>query len=225
MLVAVPAFTPESYQTSSLHGEGQIWAENNCYVDLCIDLVHAHGLCPQAMLGYAVAVDFEGDQWTFHKPQHNDLWDLYQLDIQELTCWRPLRELVREHLAAGKLICVEAEQPLQKLHGFVRRALDTVEQLARSFRACLLQVGTEHVHHQREVPQRRFEVVGSGIDEFAQCMAQQSFARRLRLEHLAERHTAQASGQPPTGLQVRIGLDDSIGRRIGSQEHAQFSFP
>lgn len=109
MLVAVPAFTPESYQTSSLHGEGQIWAENNCYVDLCIDLVHAHGLCPQAMLGYAVAVDFEGDQWTFHKPQHNDLWDLYQLDIQELTCWRPLRELVREHLAAGKLICVEAD--------------------------------------------------------------------------------------------------------------------
>jgi len=39
-----------------------------------------------------VAIDFEGDQWTFFKPPHEDLKALYGIDVQELYVWRPLLE-------------------------------------------------------------------------------------------------------------------------------------
>jgi hypothetical protein len=56
-----------------------------------------------------LAIDFEGDQWTFFKPPHDELRDLYGLDVQELNCWRPLLEHAVEHLGAGKLISTEAD--------------------------------------------------------------------------------------------------------------------
>src|SRR5690606_14826971 len=54
-------------------------------------------------------IDFEGDQWTFFKPAPGELYDLYGVDVQELTIWRPLIEHAQEHLAGGKLICTEAD--------------------------------------------------------------------------------------------------------------------
>jgi hypothetical protein len=100
---------PDSYQRSSLHSEHRDWPEKNCYVDVCIGLVHSLGLSPEAMLGSAIAVDFEGDQWTFYKPSHHDLFELYGIDVQELTVWRPLLEHVLEHVVADKLIATEAD--------------------------------------------------------------------------------------------------------------------
>jgi hypothetical protein len=61
------------------------------------------------LLPFTVAVDFEGDQWTFFKPPHEDLKRLYGLDVQELYVWRPLLEHALEHLQAGKLISTEAD--------------------------------------------------------------------------------------------------------------------
>ena len=49
------------------------------------------------------------DLWTFYKPPHDELRDLYGIDCQELNCWRPLIEHAEEHLAAGKLISTEAD--------------------------------------------------------------------------------------------------------------------
>lgn len=107
--VVLPGLDAARYSRHLLHGENSIWPEKNCYVDLWIEVVHACGLEPRAMLPFTLAIDFEGDQWTFFKPPHCELRDLYGLDVQELTVWQPLIEHAREHLAAGKLISTEAD--------------------------------------------------------------------------------------------------------------------
>lgn len=106
---ALPGLDPAAYQRHALHGESAQWPEKNCYIDLWIELVHAMGCDPHAMLGHTLPVDFEGDQWTFFKPSHDLLRRLYGIDVQELTIWRPLAEHALEHLSAGKLISVEAD--------------------------------------------------------------------------------------------------------------------
>lgn len=105
----IQGLDPAHYQRSALHGEACAWPEKNCYVDLFIGLVHALGLEPRAMLASTLSVDFEGDQWTFYKPQHAEMRSLFGIDVQEMNCWRPLIEHAREHLAAGRLIAVESD--------------------------------------------------------------------------------------------------------------------
>jgi hypothetical protein len=95
---------PARYSRSILHAESCVWVEKNCYVDIWIEVIHALGLEPRAILPFVAAIDFEGDQWTFFKPPHGELADLYGIDVQELNVWRPLLEHALEHLAAGKLI-------------------------------------------------------------------------------------------------------------------------
>lgn len=104
-----PGLNPATYQRHSLHGEEAVWVEKNCYSDLWIELLHALKLEPRAMLPFTLTVDFEGDQWTFFKPSLEELRDLYGIDVQELTVWRPLMEHAVEHLGAGKLICSEVD--------------------------------------------------------------------------------------------------------------------
>ncbi len=106
---AIPGLEAEGYRRHRLHAEDQVWVEKNCYIDVWIELLHALGLNPLAMLAFTVGVDFEGDQWTFFKPPHDELRTLYGIDVQELNVWRPLLEHAVEHLAAGKLISTEAD--------------------------------------------------------------------------------------------------------------------
>jgi len=108
-LVVLPNLDPAQYVRHALHGEHNVWVEKNCYIDLWIELIHALKLEPLAMLPVTLAIDFEGDQWTFFKPSHDELRELYGLDVQELTVWKPLIEHAMEHLAAGKLISTEAD--------------------------------------------------------------------------------------------------------------------
>lgn len=98
-----------AYQRHALHSEERAWVEKNCYFDIWIEMVHAVGCEPYAMCPVVVSLDFVGDQWTFFKPAHTDLWELYGLDVQELNCWRPLLDQAVEHLAAGRLISTEAD--------------------------------------------------------------------------------------------------------------------
>jgi hypothetical protein len=109
MTVAISGLDPGNYPRHSLHSPSVSWVEKNCYVDIWIELLHALQLEPMAMLGFTVAIDFEGDQWTFFKPPHEDLKSLYAIDVQELYVWRPLIEHAAEHLGAGKLISTEAD--------------------------------------------------------------------------------------------------------------------
>jgi hypothetical protein len=98
-----------AYARHALHGEDQQWVEKNCYWDVWIEVIHALGCDPLAMVPVIVGMDFEGDQWTFFKPAHDELWSLYGVDVQELNCWRSLADHAREHLGAGKLISTEAD--------------------------------------------------------------------------------------------------------------------
>ncbi len=98
-----------AYPRHFLHAEDRVWVEKNCYVDVWIEVIHAVGCDPMAILPFVVAIDFEGDQWTFFKPPHEELRDLYGIDVQELNCWKPLLEHAVEHLAAGKLIVTDAD--------------------------------------------------------------------------------------------------------------------
>jgi hypothetical protein len=98
-----------NYSRHPLHTEGCVWVEKNCYIDVWIEVIHAAGLEPLAILPFTAAIDFEGDQWTFFKPPHGELRDLYGIDVQELNVWRPLIEHASECLAAGKLISTEAD--------------------------------------------------------------------------------------------------------------------
>ena len=106
---ALPGLDPAAYRNHALHGAGIDWVEKNCYADLWVEFLHTLGLEPRAMLPFTVAIDFEGDQWTFFKPPLAELRDLYGIDVQELTVWKPLIEHVAQHLEAGKLISTETD--------------------------------------------------------------------------------------------------------------------
>jgi len=105
----LPRLDPTTYGRHRLHTEGCVWVEKNCYVDIWIEVIHALGLEPRAVLPFTAAIDFEGDQWTFFKPPHDELRELYGIDVQEMNVWRPLIEHALEHLGAGRLISTEAD--------------------------------------------------------------------------------------------------------------------
>lgn len=92
-----------------LHDPARAWPETNCYVDLWIEVLHALKLDPVACFGFTLSTDFEGDQWTFFKPPFGDLYDLYGVDVQELTIWRPVLDHVREQLSRKRLVLFEAD--------------------------------------------------------------------------------------------------------------------
>ena len=108
-VAVLPNLDAANYQRHPLHGEDRAWVEKNCYVDIWIEVIHALGLEPLAVMPFVLAIDFEGDQWTFFKPPHDELRELYGLDVQELNVWRPLADHCRTHLADGKLISAEAD--------------------------------------------------------------------------------------------------------------------
>lgn len=108
-VTVIPHLDHTRYERHALHGSSSVWPEKNCYLDLWLELLHALKLEPMAMLPFTLTVDFEGDQWTFFKPSHDELRELYGIEVQELTVWRPLIEHAIEHLSAGKLISTEAD--------------------------------------------------------------------------------------------------------------------
>jgi len=98
-----------SYTSHELHSLDRIWPETNCYVDLWIELLHALKLNPVAVMAFTVAMDFEGDQWTFFKPALSDIHALYGIDVQELAIWRPLKMHMAEQVSQGRVPLVEVD--------------------------------------------------------------------------------------------------------------------
>lgn len=105
----VLALDPATYQRHAIHGEGRVWAETNCYVDLWVELLHALGRDPAAALAFTLAIDFEGDQWTFFKYPLGDLQELYGIDVQELAIWRDLTSHLVEQIDRGNPVLVELD--------------------------------------------------------------------------------------------------------------------
>lgn len=98
-----------SYTSHELHSLDRIWPETNCYVDLWIELLHSLKLNPVAVMAFTVAMDFEGDQWTFFKPAPGDLHALFGIDVQELAIWRPLKLHMAEQVSRGRVPLVEVD--------------------------------------------------------------------------------------------------------------------
>jgi hypothetical protein len=103
------ALDPADYVPHALHSAERIWPETNCYVDLWIEVLAAQGLPPEAMLGFTLTQDFEGDQFTFFKVPLEDLEALYGIRVTELAIFdRPERH-VSEQIGRGRLALLELD--------------------------------------------------------------------------------------------------------------------
>ncbi len=100
---------PASHRSHALHDSARHWPETNCYVDLFIELVGALGLEVEAMFGFTVTEDFEGDQFTFFKVPVDDLEALYGMRVQELAIFDRLESHVLEQLGRGRVVLVEMD--------------------------------------------------------------------------------------------------------------------
>ncbi|WP_342109514.1 DUF1839 family protein [Methylobacterium sp. SI9] len=97
------------YIPHPLHDGARDWPETNCYVDLWIELLHGRGLVPEAMLGFTLRQDFEGDQFTFFKPPPGDIERLYGLEVLELAVYAGLESHALMQMAAGRPVLVEVD--------------------------------------------------------------------------------------------------------------------
>jgi len=117
---------PQTYQRHLIHGADRIWAETNCYTDLWIELLHAFKYEPIAALPFTLAIDFEGDQWTFFKIPFADIYELYGLDVQELAIWKPLIQHTEEQIGLGRPVLVEVDSfYLPDTHGTAYKTAHT----------------------------------------------------------------------------------------------------
>lgn len=99
----------DSYRRHELHTRERAWPESNCYVDLCVEVLHAAGFEPWACLGFTLASDFETDQFTFFKPPPEDMAALYGVSVYELNLWRPLIEHALVQLDRGAVLLAEID--------------------------------------------------------------------------------------------------------------------
>jgi hypothetical protein len=102
-------YNPDVFVPHDLHNFEQNFRETNCYSDLIIEIAHSLDLNPIACLGYTLAADFEGDQWTFGKPSHHDLQILYGIRIEELSLYKSLLEQLITQVERGSIPLLEAD--------------------------------------------------------------------------------------------------------------------
>jgi hypothetical protein len=100
---------PRSYLAHGIHRDERAWPETNCYVDLWIELLHALGLEPVAVMAFTVAIDYEGDQWTFFKFPLEDIFETFGIDTMELQVWKPLPQAILTQLSRGRPVIVEVD--------------------------------------------------------------------------------------------------------------------
>ena len=100
---------PATVESHALHRDERAWPETNCYVDLWIELLHSLKLEPIAALAFTLALDYEGDQFTFFKFPLEDLYELWGLDTMELQVWKPLPEAIVTQLSRGRPVIVELD--------------------------------------------------------------------------------------------------------------------
>jgi hypothetical protein len=98
-----------TYRPHPLHAGDRSYPETNCYCDVIIELLHARGDEPVAAMGTTARLDFEGDQWTFFKPDPGDLEALFGVDIHEMQPYRPIPTEIAELLAIGRTMTVELD--------------------------------------------------------------------------------------------------------------------
>jgi len=108
-MLSLLGLDPAAYTPHRVHADDRAYPETNCYADIVIELLHARGDEPLAVLGRAVRTDFEGDQFTFFKPDPHDLETLFGLDIHEVQPYRSLPDQIAEQIAEGRTLIVELD--------------------------------------------------------------------------------------------------------------------
>ena len=109
MTAVFPRARPDGYQSHPLHSSERMWPETNCYVDLWIEVLNAAGTAPEAMLGFTLTQDFEGDQFTFFKVPLEDLESLYDIRVTELAIFDRVERHVETQIARGRLCLIEMD--------------------------------------------------------------------------------------------------------------------
>ena len=107
--VSLLGLAPGTYEPHAVHGPERNYVETNCYTDILVELLHAHGDEPLAVLGCTLRTDFEGDQFTFFKPASADVERLFGIDVHEMQPHRSLPMQVAEQLAMGRAVLVELD--------------------------------------------------------------------------------------------------------------------
>jgi hypothetical protein len=109
-LTALFGADPASYVPHAVHAAAdRTYVETNCYTDVVVELLHARGDEPLGALGSTVRLDFEGDQWTFFKPDPYDLIELYGIDVHEMQPYRELPVQIEDQLRNGRTMSVELD--------------------------------------------------------------------------------------------------------------------
>lgn len=109
-MTSVPGLAaPGVYAPHALHSDERTWPETNCYVDVWIAVLNSLGLDPIAGLAFTLALDFEGDQYTFFKFQHAELRALYGIEVEELNPWRGVAAHAVEQVALGRYMLPEVD--------------------------------------------------------------------------------------------------------------------
>lgn len=101
--------TPDAFRPHSMHATERIWSETNCYVDLWVELIHLLGADPRPAMASVLDARFDGLQWSFVKPQTEDLRDLYGIRVDEMNVWKPFHEHLIDNLTHGYLSTVEVD--------------------------------------------------------------------------------------------------------------------
>ncbi|KVX68146.1 DUF1839 family protein [Burkholderia stagnalis] len=114
------------YRAHPLHGQEMVWKQTNCYVDMWLEVLRWWGFNPYAALPFTLALDFEGDQFTFFKFPHDELERLYGIVVQEHSIYEPLDRHIETQVARGHLMIVEVDAWfLPDTHGISYRAQHT----------------------------------------------------------------------------------------------------
>ncbi len=104
-----PSFVPASGELFTQPASDCDWPTTNCYVDVWTLMLGAWRLDPIAGLGMTVAQNYEGDQFTFFKYQHDDLERLYGLVVGELMIYPSLEERIAQQIRIGRSVLVEVD--------------------------------------------------------------------------------------------------------------------
>ena len=103
------AVRPETFQPHPIHATERIWSETNCYVDLWVELLHVLGADPRPAMASVLDAGFDGSQWSFVKPQSEDLRNLHGIHVNEMNVWKPFHEHLIDNLTSGSLSTVEVD--------------------------------------------------------------------------------------------------------------------
>lgn len=104
-----PGLDPQNYVQHPLHSSERMWPETNCYIDLWIEVLASKGLSPEAMFGFTLTQDFEGDQFTFFKVPLEDLEALYGVRATELAIFDRVENHIEAQLERGRICLIEMD--------------------------------------------------------------------------------------------------------------------